>query len=150
MHDCEAKVLLTASGVMRGNKKIDLKAIADSGLEMCEKQGELATHQLAPQAAVSIRAKDLWQPASDSSKKQGDLSKQQLARQAAVSIRLGVRGYGSQHQAAGRGRVSTLHSTCTSSSSCTAGIGPAGQHEATRHIHQARVNTQCCSESLRR
>lgn len=55
MHDCEAKVLLTASGVMRGNKKIDLKAIADSGLEMCEKQGELATHQLAPQAAVSIR-----------------------------------------------------------------------------------------------
>jgi acyl-coenzyme A synthetase/AMP-(fatty) acid ligase len=41
MHDCEAKVLLTASGVMRGNKKIDLKAIADSGLDMCEKQGEL-------------------------------------------------------------------------------------------------------------
>lgn len=40
MHDCEAKVLLTASGVMRGNKKIDLKAIADSGLDMCEKQGE--------------------------------------------------------------------------------------------------------------
>lgn len=32
-------MLLTASGVMRGNKKIDLKAIADSGLEMCEKQG---------------------------------------------------------------------------------------------------------------
>lgn len=109
-------MLLTASGVMRGNKKIDLKAIADSGLEMCEKQGEL--------------------------------SKQQLARQAAVSIRLGVRGHGSQHQAAGRSRVSTLHSTCTSSSSCTAGIGPAGQHEATRHIHQDRVNTQCCSESL--
>lgn len=40
MHDCEAKVLLTASGVMRGNKKIDLKAIADSGLDMCEKQGK--------------------------------------------------------------------------------------------------------------
>lgn len=39
MHDCEAKVLLTASGVMRGNKKIDLKAIADSGLDMCTKQG---------------------------------------------------------------------------------------------------------------
>jgi acyl-coenzyme A synthetase/AMP-(fatty) acid ligase len=43
MHDCEAKVLLTASGVMRGNKKIDLKAIADSGLDMCEKQGEWST-----------------------------------------------------------------------------------------------------------
>lgn len=40
MHDCEAKVLLTASGVMRGNKKIDLKAIADTGLDMCAKQGE--------------------------------------------------------------------------------------------------------------
>lgn len=40
MHDCQAKVLLTASGVMRGNKKIDLKAIADSGLDMCTKQGK--------------------------------------------------------------------------------------------------------------
>jgi acyl-coenzyme A synthetase/AMP-(fatty) acid ligase len=48
MHDCEAKVLLTASGVMRGNKKIDLKAIADSGLDMCEKQGEQsAQHHMA-------------------------------------------------------------------------------------------------------
>lgn len=47
MHDCEAKVLLTASGVMRGNKKIDLKAIADSGLSMCEKQGERYKHKLA-------------------------------------------------------------------------------------------------------
>jgi hypothetical protein len=48
-------VLLTASGVMRGNKKIDLKAIADSGLEMCEKQGEVIRQKPAPQAAVGFR-----------------------------------------------------------------------------------------------
>jgi acetyl-CoA synthetase len=39
MEDCKAKVLVTASGVMRGNKKIDLKAIADSAHAMCAKAG---------------------------------------------------------------------------------------------------------------
>jgi acetyl-CoA synthetase len=39
MGDCKAKVLITASGVMRGNKKIDLKAIADSAHAMCAKAG---------------------------------------------------------------------------------------------------------------
>lgn len=39
MEDCKAKVLITASGVMRGNKKIDLKSIADSAHDMCAKHG---------------------------------------------------------------------------------------------------------------
>jgi acetyl-CoA synthetase len=39
MEDCKAKVLITASGVMRGNKKIDLKSIADSAHAMCTKAG---------------------------------------------------------------------------------------------------------------
>jgi acyl-coenzyme A synthetase/AMP-(fatty) acid ligase len=39
MEDCKAKVLITASGVMRGNKKIDLKSIADSAHAMCAKAG---------------------------------------------------------------------------------------------------------------
>lgn len=37
--DCKAKVLLTSSGVMRGNKKIDLKGIADKGVELAAKEG---------------------------------------------------------------------------------------------------------------
>ncbi len=32
-------MLITASGVMRGNKKIDLKAIADRGVELALKEG---------------------------------------------------------------------------------------------------------------
>ena len=37
--DCQAKVLITASGVMRGSKRIDLKAIADKGVELAAKEG---------------------------------------------------------------------------------------------------------------
>ena len=36
-------MLITASGVMRGNKKIDLKAIADKGVELAAKEGHKAS-----------------------------------------------------------------------------------------------------------
>lgn len=39
IEDCKAKVLITASGVMRGNKKIDLKAIADQACDICTREG---------------------------------------------------------------------------------------------------------------
>ncbi len=39
MEDCRAKVLLTASGVMRGPKHIELKKIADKALDLCAKAG---------------------------------------------------------------------------------------------------------------
>lgn len=39
IEDCKCKVLLTASGVMRGPKRIDLKAIADTGVELCAQRG---------------------------------------------------------------------------------------------------------------
>lgn len=32
-------MLITSSGVMRGNKTIDLKGIADKGVELAAKQG---------------------------------------------------------------------------------------------------------------
>jgi hypothetical protein len=37
--DCKAKILITSSGVMRGNKKIDLKGIADRAVELAAKEG---------------------------------------------------------------------------------------------------------------
>eukprot|EP00877_Chromochloris_zofingiensis_P005288 jgi/Chrzof1/14760/Cz09g15060.t1_ACS2[v5.2] len=37
IEDCQARVLLTASGVMRANKKIDLKKIADDAVKLCAK-----------------------------------------------------------------------------------------------------------------
>jgi acetyl-CoA synthetase len=46
IQDCSAKVLLTCSGVMRGTKKIDLKAIADKALAQCEKNGHKVRTQL--------------------------------------------------------------------------------------------------------
>ncbi len=39
MEDCKAKVLLTASGVLRGPKVIELKKIADKALELSAKAG---------------------------------------------------------------------------------------------------------------
>lgn len=36
--DCQAKVMLTASGVLRGAKHIDLKAIVDDALGQCTKE----------------------------------------------------------------------------------------------------------------
>ena len=37
--DCKAKVVLTASGGMRGKKPIQLKQIVDKGLKQAEKLG---------------------------------------------------------------------------------------------------------------
>lgn len=39
LEDCEAKVLITASGVKRGSKGIDLKAIVDAGCEISSSRG---------------------------------------------------------------------------------------------------------------
>lgn len=39
MEDCKAKVLLTASGVLRGPKVIELKKIADKALELSAQAG---------------------------------------------------------------------------------------------------------------
>jgi hypothetical protein len=38
IEDCQAKVLLTSSAVMRATKRIDLKSIADSAMDMCASQ----------------------------------------------------------------------------------------------------------------
>jgi acetyl-CoA synthetase len=37
--DCKPKVLITASGVMRGAKKIELKKIADEACNICKSKG---------------------------------------------------------------------------------------------------------------
>ena len=39
MEDCKARVLLTCSGGMRANKKIELKQIADKAIQMCAGKG---------------------------------------------------------------------------------------------------------------
>jgi len=39
MQDCKARVLLTCNGGMRASKKIELKQIADSAIQMCAAQG---------------------------------------------------------------------------------------------------------------
>lgn len=45
--DCKAKVVLTSSGVMRGAKHIDLKAIVDGALGQCTKEVRGSTGVLA-------------------------------------------------------------------------------------------------------
>jgi acyl-coenzyme A synthetase/AMP-(fatty) acid ligase len=68
MEDCKAKVLITASGVMRGNKKIDLKAIADSAHAICAKAGHVVPSVLvyentraAPKGSVAFaEGRDIW------------------------------------------------------------------------------------------
>lgn len=39
MHDCQAKVLITADGAWRGEKLLKIKSICDEALEKSEKQG---------------------------------------------------------------------------------------------------------------
>lgn len=39
MHDCQAKVLVTADGVWRGEKPLALKAICDQAMEKSAKNG---------------------------------------------------------------------------------------------------------------
>lgn len=39
MHDCKAKLLLTADGAWRGEKMLNLKTICDQALEKCEELG---------------------------------------------------------------------------------------------------------------
>ena len=46
MIDCQAKVLITASGAKRGNKIIPLKATADHACVMCEERGLLVENRL--------------------------------------------------------------------------------------------------------
>ncbi|KAI8475041.1 MAG: acetyl CoA synthetase [Monoraphidium minutum] len=66
--DCKAAVLITASGVMRGNKKIDLKAIADKGVELAAKEGHEVKHVIvhevkhaAPKADTKFYpGRDVW------------------------------------------------------------------------------------------
>ncbi|GFR48182.1 hypothetical protein Agub_g10030 [Astrephomene gubernaculifera] len=58
MEDCKAKVLLTASGVMRGPKKIDLKKIADKGLDLCAKAGHTVEHVLVYENDNAVPAVD--------------------------------------------------------------------------------------------
>ncbi|KAF6258777.1 acetyl-CoA synthetase [Scenedesmus sp. NREL 46B-D3] len=63
MEDCKAKVLITASGVMRGNKKIDLKSIADSAHNMCAKAGHSVPTVVvaAPRASCAFtEGRDVW------------------------------------------------------------------------------------------
>lgn len=68
MEDCKAKVLITASGVMRGNKKIDLKAIADSAHAICAKAGHVVpavvvyeNTRAAPKGSVAFtEGRDVW------------------------------------------------------------------------------------------
>jgi len=44
--DCKAKVLVTATGVMRGKKSINLSTIAKKGLDIAENEGHLVPHVL--------------------------------------------------------------------------------------------------------
>lgn len=68
MEDCKAKVLITASGVMRGNKKIDLKSIADAAHAMCSKAGHnvptvlvYENDRAAPKASTAmVEGRDVW------------------------------------------------------------------------------------------
>lgn len=68
MEDCKAKVLITASGVMRGNKKIDLKTIADTAHDMCAKAGHTVptvvvyeNDRAVPKAACPfVEGRDVW------------------------------------------------------------------------------------------
>lgn len=39
MHDCQAKILITADGAWRGEKPLHIKVICDEALEKAEKQG---------------------------------------------------------------------------------------------------------------
>lgn len=57
MEDCKAKVLLTASGVMRGPKKIELKKIADKWVDcinMWSTFAELRQQSSAPRCAATF------------------------------------------------------------------------------------------------
>jgi acetyl-CoA synthetase len=66
--DCKAKVLITASGVMRGAKRIDLKAIADKGVDMAAKEGHavptVVVHEVKhaqPRADTAFApGRDVW------------------------------------------------------------------------------------------
>ncbi|GBF92828.1 hypothetical protein Rsub_05447 [Raphidocelis subcapitata] len=66
--DCKAKVLITSSGVMRGNKKIDLKGIADRGVELAAKEGhEVPTvivreikHAVPRKDTKVVEGRDVW------------------------------------------------------------------------------------------
>ncbi|KIZ06574.1 acetyl-CoA synthetase [Monoraphidium neglectum] len=67
--DCKAKVLITSSGVMRGSKKIDLKAIADKAVEMAELNDEhlVSTvvvqevkHAVTREHTHFVQGRDVW------------------------------------------------------------------------------------------
>eukprot|EP00879_Flechtneria_rotunda_P010550 GHRR01011030.1.p1 GENE.GHRR01011030.1~~GHRR01011030.1.p1 ORF type:complete len:632 (+),score=174.59 GHRR01011030.1:389-2284(+) len=68
MEDCKAKVLITASGVMRGNKKIELKAIADAAHVMCAQAGHTVptvvvyeNNRAVPRLMASfVEGRDVW------------------------------------------------------------------------------------------
>ena len=66
--DCKAKVLVTATGVMRGKKSINLSAIARNGLDIAEKEGHVVPHVLMyhnmdPPLAELVPSEDclVWQ-----------------------------------------------------------------------------------------
>jgi acetyl-CoA synthetase len=58
MEDCKAKVLLVASGVMRGEKMIPLKAIADKALDLSAAAGHTVEKVLVYENTYAVKKAD--------------------------------------------------------------------------------------------
>ncbi|KAG2434406.1 hypothetical protein HYH02_012418 [Chlamydomonas schloesseri] len=66
MVDCNAKVLLTATGVMRGSKPVLLKTIADDAVKLAAKAGQETSSLLCLEVANALAAADTpWNPVRD-------------------------------------------------------------------------------------
>ncbi|GLC60387.1 hypothetical protein PLESTB_001606800 [Pleodorina starrii] len=64
--DCKGKMVLTASGVMRGTKPVLLKTIVDDAVKLAAKQGQPTTSVLCLEVATALRASVTpWNPSID-------------------------------------------------------------------------------------
>ncbi|WP_439483002.1 acetate--CoA ligase [Cyclobacterium plantarum] len=60
INDCEAKVVLTADGNFRGNKKIPVKAVVDEALEKTSTVTSVIVYQRTGQEVTMKEGRDFW------------------------------------------------------------------------------------------
>ncbi|KIZ00279.1 acetyl-CoA synthetase [Monoraphidium neglectum] len=66
IQDCRARVVITASGVMRGTKRVDLKALVDESLSLAQKAGYRGvTRVLVFEKSALPREETPWKPHRD-------------------------------------------------------------------------------------